>query len=225
MSSKIIFFACVFVCILGLAVAGIFLVPAVDVSTPGAPVVHEEAAPTPQPARINQPVELTEENLSRIHAAKERLYAEHKISLTTGEIRIYVKENIAVKPWHYDSQQEFGRKLLAAHEEVILQNADPQAVAKRYTENFSDFRFWFATLSKAKKDDLDAIRSHLYDSYEDMIEKNLPEWRDTAMQHALAEKVLPASQSDSTQWKEFLYRYLLEYPQGTLKTSGQAPSN
>lgn len=172
----------------------------------------QEATPTPTaPPALHPPSEalvLDETRAATIIAAKQRLLAQHQIHLTTEEIRLYVRDTIQIKPWDFEKQQQFGRKLLAAHKEVLLEGKPAQEVAKRYTENFDEFRFWFSTLSMAKKEDLQSIEEHLYDSYEDMIEKSLPEWRETAELKALAGMILPVSESASLHWKDYLFHHL-----------------
>ncbi|MDX9754982.1 MAG: hypothetical protein RBU29_13545 [bacterium] len=157
-------------------------------------------------------VTIPPEQYQKVYDTEIRLLAEHQIALSTDAIRQFIKDNIDISPWEFPAQQQFGRKLLAASEEVVLNGEKPDEVARRYTDNFDEFRFWFSTLTTVSKEDLDTMRSRLYPSYDAMIDSLIPEWRVLAEKKALADVVLPASESASVSWNEYLNQYLLDYP-------------
>jgi hypothetical protein len=158
-----------------------------------------------------QPLELDVDKLKIILAAQANLSAKHQIAVTTDTVRQFARENIDINPLQFDDTQLFGRKLLAASEEVALLGRKPEEVAERYTDNFGDFRFWFSTLSTVTKEDIPGMRKRIYESYDAMIEDVLPEYRLMAEKKALADIILPASESQSRFWKQYLYQYLLTY--------------
>ena len=179
--------------------------------------IFPNVQPTPVPSPTVEPLPplvtkpLNEQEVQLILIAKKELIAKHNISASTDEVRQFIRQNIDIKEWQFDYDQEFTKALLAASEEVAIEGKDSTKVAEAYAKKWGDFRFWFSSLSQVKKENIDSMRQHLFSSYEEMIEKNINEWRNIVEERALANVILSPTENASPAWREYLLDTLLRY--------------